>query len=101
MNAIISEVCEEILRAEKKFPGWPVDPVHGAAIVAEEAGEAIQAALDFYYDRADERPLRKELIHTAAMALRFLKNLDISVLAQKHREVEGKPVMERPVKKPE
>lgn len=86
MKAIISDVCEEILRAEKKFPGWPVDVVHGAAIVAEEAGEALQASLDFYYGRSDERPLRKELIHTAAMAMRFLKNLDTSILAQKHRE---------------
>jgi NTP pyrophosphatase (non-canonical NTP hydrolase) len=86
MKAIISEVCEEILRAEKKFPGWPVDPVHGAAIVAEEAGEALQAALDYYYGRADERALRKELLHTAAMAMRFLKNFDISILAQKHRK---------------
>ena len=86
MKAIIKEVREEMDRAEAKFPGWPVDPIHGAAIVAEEAGEALQAALDYYYDRSDERPLRKELIHTAAMALRFLKNFDITMLAQKHRE---------------
>jgi hypothetical protein len=54
--------------------------------VAEEAGEALQAALDFYYGRGDWHPLRKELLHTAAMAMRFLKNLDVSILAQKHRE---------------
>ena len=86
MKEIIKEVREEMARAEQKFLGWPVDPVHGAAIVAEEAGEALQAALDFYYGRSDERALRKELIHTAAMALRFLKNLDITMLAQKHRK---------------
>lgn len=86
MKAIISEIREEMDRAEAKFPGWPVDPVHGAAIVAEEAGEALQAALDYFYGRSDERALRKELIQTAAMALRFLKNFDISILAQKHRK---------------
>lgn len=80
MKNIISEVCQEILRAEKKFPGWPADTVHGAAIVAEEAGEAVKAALDFHYGRGDERQLRKELIHTAAMAMRFLKNFDVTIL---------------------
>jgi len=83
MKDIIKEVREEMARAEAKFPGWPVDPVHGAAIVAEEAGEAVKAALDFYYGRSDERQLRGELVQTAAMALRFLKNFDITILAQK------------------
>ena len=87
MKDIIKEVREEMTRAEQKFPSWLVDPVHGAAIVAEEAGEALQAALDYYYGRADERALRKELIHTTATALRFLVNFDTILLT--HAPIEG------------
>lgn len=73
LGPIINLIFIELKRAEEKFPGWPRDPVHGAAIVAEEAGELQKAALDFYYDRhvgIDE--MRKEAAHTAAMGLRFL-----------------------------
>lgn len=72
---IFQEVRKEISRAERKFPGWPEDPVHAAAILGEEAGEALQAALDYFYGRGDLETLKKELIQTAAMAFRFLLNL--------------------------
>jgi NTP pyrophosphatase (non-canonical NTP hydrolase) len=70
----IELMISELRKAEEKFPGWPVDPVHGAAIVAEEAGELTQAALDLYYGRGDREKMRKEAAQTAAMGLRFLFN---------------------------
>lgn len=73
---LFQEVRREIARAENKFPRWPEDPVHGAAILGEEAGEALKAALDYYYGQRDLRTLKKELIQTAAMAFRFLLNLN-------------------------
>jgi len=76
MENILKEVEEELARAKAKFPVWYRDPVHGAAIVAEEAGEALQAALDFYYERAGAHVLKKELIHTVAMGIRFLLNFE-------------------------
>ncbi len=42
----IELVFAELRYAERKFPGWPEDPVHAAAILAEEAGELVKAALD-------------------------------------------------------
>jgi hypothetical protein len=42
---IILEVRAEVKRAETLHPHWPPDPIHGAAIVSEESGEAIRAAL--------------------------------------------------------
>lgn len=75
-DQVIEKVFEELRKAEEKFPGWPDDPVHGAAIVAEEAGELQKAALDFYYNRhfsADE--MKKEAAQTAAMGIRFLLGL--------------------------
>jgi hypothetical protein len=43
----------EIERAKKIHPDWPLDVVHAAAILCEEAGELIQAALDFHYGRGN------------------------------------------------
>jgi hypothetical protein len=79
LEQINYEMIHELYRAEKKFPQWPKDPVHGAGIMAEEAGEALQAALDFYYGRGDSKKLKKEIIHTLAMAARFLMNFESSV----------------------
>ena len=73
------EIREELGRAEAKFPLWPVDAIHGAAIVAEEAGEVVKAALHFSYDSGHIDDLRSELIQTAAMAIRFL------AFIEKHR----------------
>lgn len=65
-----------IRSAEAKFPWWPDDPVHAAAIVVEEAGELQQAALQFVYEGGSVENLEKEALHTAAMANRFLQHLD-------------------------
>lgn len=69
-------------KAEEKFPGWPDDPVHGSAIVAEESGELSQAALDYFYGRYPLRDrMLKEASHTGATALRMI----ISILKQEAR----------------
>jgi hypothetical protein len=65
-------ISDEIHKAEKKFPEWPIDIVHGAAILTEEAGEVIKASLDFYYGRGNREDLIKEVVQTAAMATRLL-----------------------------
>jgi len=78
LENILREIENEISRAKKLHPKWSLDPIHGAAIVVEEAGSAIKAALDFYYGRAGSHLLKKELIHAAAMAIRFLINFEKS-----------------------
>lgn len=73
----IDLVFNELRDAERKFPGWPEDPVHAAAILAEEAGELQKAALDYYYGRhegTDE--MEKEAAQAGAMAIRFLIGLE-------------------------
>jgi len=72
LENVLIDIKNELGRAEKKFPGWPSDPVHGAAIVAEESGELIKAAIDWYYGRGKARDVKAEAIQTAAMAVRFL-----------------------------
>ena len=72
-----SEIIAELERAERKFPGWPTDPIHAAAVVVEEAGELQQAALQFTYEGGGFDAMYKEAVHTGAMALRFLLNVHL------------------------
>lgn len=72
----IEMIFDELRNAEKKHPGWPPDPVHGAAILAEEAGEAVQAALDVIYANGSRERLIHELAQTGAMAIRNLIHLE-------------------------
>ena len=71
----IQLIREELDRAEKKHPTWPDDPIHAAAIMCEEAGETIQAALDAHYAGKDAGNIKTEAIQTGAMAIRLLINL--------------------------
>jgi hypothetical protein len=74
LDQIFDEIKAEYERAEEKFPIWPDDPIHAAAIVGEESGELLQAALQCEYEDGDAESMVKEAIHTAAMAVRFLMN---------------------------
>jgi hypothetical protein len=68
-------VLSELRAAEIKHPNWPKDQVHAAAVLAEESGKVVKAALDYHYDSGSLADLRKELAQTGAMALRMLINL--------------------------
>ena len=71
----VSNIIAELKRAERKFPGFPTDPVHAAAIVVEEAGELQQAALQFTYEGGSFGAMYAEAMQTGAMALRFMMNI--------------------------
>jgi hypothetical protein len=70
----LQQVLHELSCAEVSHPQWPEDVVHQAAIVAEEAGELVRAALQQRYERGSHRHAYTEAMQTAAMALRFMKN---------------------------
>ncbi len=72
---ILVDVCAELRRAEAKYPDWPTDLIHQVAIMQEESGEAIRAALNHVYHGEPLADVRGELIQTAAMCLRCLKNM--------------------------
>jgi len=74
--SVLHEFRDELESAERKFPSFPTDPVHAAAIVVEEAGELQQAALQFTYERGGWAAMRDEAIQVGAMALRFLCHID-------------------------
>ena len=73
----LSLVLTELERAQALHPEWPRDPVHQAAIVAEEAGELVQASLNHHYDNGTPNRMVTEAVHTAAVALRFLINMEL------------------------
>lgn len=71
----IKLILNELELAIQKFPEWPEDKIHGAAILAEETGESVQAALNFVYLNGSLDDLKKELAQAGAMAIRNLIHL--------------------------
>jgi|TARA_Y100000310_G_scaffold169916_1_gene170133 hypothetical protein len=73
-------IVDALDEAEAKYPDWPDDQIHAAAIMSEESGETIQAAwarlvIDHVYRGRDINNIAKEAVQTGAMALRILINL--------------------------
>lgn len=71
---IVDMIRDELERAERKFPDWPEDIIHAAAIVQEECGELIRASLNYYYGKSNIKPVFNEAIQAGAMCVRFLLN---------------------------
>ena len=65
----------ELKRAEKKHPTWPTNIFEQVAIVNEEAGEITKAVLHYKKEGGSFEDVKSELIQTAAMCMRMLKNL--------------------------
>ena len=76
IEKVIASVFAEVERAEIIHPAWPRDPVKAAALCAEECGELVRACNDYDESRGSKKPMVTEAIHTAATAIRFLKNIN-------------------------
>jgi len=76
-NEAIALICAELDRAQSLHPTFPVDTVHQVAVMVEEAGEAMQAALNHVYHGGPLGAVKTETIHSGAMALRVLMNLGV------------------------
>ena len=76
IETIIALVMGEIDRAENLHPVWPTDLVKAAAIPVEEAGELLKAVNDHDEKHTSRQSIVTEAVHTAASAIRFLKNLE-------------------------
>ena len=69
---VIKRIMSEVARAREKWPAWPYDNIHAAAIVGEEAGELIQAVVQEKYQPEKQADPYVEAVQTAAMCIRFL-----------------------------
>lgn len=81
----VEAIFDELLKAETKHPGWPADLLHAIAIIAEELGEATQAAIDHVYAGGSIDDVHKELAQTGAMVIRAMIHLD---RAQPYQEID-------------
>lgn len=68
----IDMIKRALEHARKKHPVSPKDPIHRAAIVAEESGELIQAVLNFVEGKGKYSACMNEAIQTAVTCIRFL-----------------------------
>jgi hypothetical protein len=76
LAAIWQEIVVELMRAERLHPVYPADHLRRTAIMVEEAGEALRAALDATRDAPGYPPthqLKVELVQTAAMCIKQLR----------------------------
>ena len=76
IETVIASVFAEIERAETIHPAWPRDVVKACSLLAEEAGEVVRAANTFDETRTGKKDIITEAIHTAATAIRLLKNIE-------------------------
>ena len=81
--SILDDILKELKRAKKKHPSWPDHIVARAGIVCEEAGELIRECIQIKYEgpftaedlQERKQMIRKEAIHVAATAIRFLESI--------------------------
>ena len=81
----IKVILDELKSAKEKWPKWVDDPVHAAGILNEEAGELMQASLDFCYSNGNIEQMQKEAAQVGAMAIRFLENIKSYIPAQRYK----------------
>ena len=72
---ILKSICIELKKAEEKHSNWPTNMYEQQTILAEEAGEVAKAVLHYHHENGSFEDIEEELIQTAAMCVRMLKNL--------------------------
>jgi hypothetical protein len=76
---LTEELERELYRARELYPDFPRDLIHQVAIMAEESGETVRAALNHVYHDAPLEDVRAELVQTGAMVLRCLEAVDMEI----------------------
>lgn len=73
----IAMIRAEVAKATEKFPTWPTRATDAAVVLGEEAGELVKAVNEHTYEpeKSSLADVRKEVIQTGAMAVRFLMSL--------------------------
>jgi NTP pyrophosphatase (non-canonical NTP hydrolase) len=70
-----AEIDNELKRVKTRHPDLPSDMFQQLAIMQEEAGEVTKAVLHYHFENGTLDNVKNELIHTAAMCIRMLQNL--------------------------
>lgn len=67
---------DEADRARKIFP---TEKNHTTLALAEEAGEVVQAAMNYYHGTGTMEKLEKEIVQCVAMCIRLWEDGDVSI----------------------
>lgn len=80
VEELLTEVKTELSKAMTAYPWWPKTIVAQAAIAAEESGEVVKAANNYYWDHDIDTldDIEQEAIQAAAMFVRFAINVRLS-----------------------
>ena len=79
LDEVLQYIRTEVSRASELHPNWPIDPIHAMAVLGEEYGELNKALLQYTYEphkNVTFDDIQEEAVQTAAMAIRFLVNLE-------------------------
>ena len=76
IQPILFDIEQEVKRAKKIHPFFPLDAVGRCSIMAEEAGEAVKAANQLVWEDGNRENLKIELTQTAAMCVRILEAME-------------------------
>jgi hypothetical protein len=82
----IEILCIALEEANKRHPEWYYDIIHCAAVMNEEAGEAIRAALNYTYEDGSLDDFIYEVAQTGAVAIKMLMNLSKDNLPKKFKQ---------------
>lgn len=81
----VLKILEALDEAKRKWPRWVTDPIHAAAVLAEEAGETVQAANDVVYSGGSMDDVRKEAAQAGAVAIRVMAGRDYKCVGNPRR----------------
>ena len=70
--AALKLVLDELALAEEIHPSFPHDVIHQIAVLSEETGESVKAALQYVYENGSMKDFRNEVAQVGAMAIRIL-----------------------------
>lgn len=76
LTRVLSDVAEEYMRAEELFPGGSQSAHEGYAVLLEEVDELWEVVKENQKTPGRSDRLRKEAIQVAAMAVRFLMEME-------------------------
>lgn len=95
-DVIMAHIRSELISAMDKFPEYPKDPIHAVAIMSEESGESVRAALQCVYEEGKVKDLHQELVQTAAMCIRMLSAITTGDLTFPNDESSHSVVLDNP-----
>lgn len=80
---VFALVRAELDKARTKYPHWPSDMVHAAAIASEEDGEVIRSVNCYFFRQGDDTwaDIEKEAVQAIAMWVRFLTDREYGEVA--------------------